>query len=45
MAEIVDAGGLAIGRMGEIHPERLESYGLRHAVAVMEVSLERLLAS
>jgi phenylalanyl-tRNA synthetase beta subunit len=30
--------------MGELHPEVLENYGLRHPVAVLELSLEKLLA-
>lgn len=32
-----------IGIMGELHPEVIERYGLRHPVAVFELSLERLL--
>jgi phenylalanyl-tRNA synthetase beta chain len=31
-----------IGTLGEVHPEVLEAYGLRHPVAVMEVSLAAL---
>ena len=31
-----------LGIMGEVHPEVLEAYGLRHPVAVLEVSLTRL---
>jgi phenylalanyl-tRNA synthetase beta chain len=34
-----------VGRMGELHPEVLESYGLRHPVAVLELSLAKLLTS
>jgi phenylalanyl-tRNA synthetase beta chain len=33
-----------VGVMGEVHPEVLESYGLKHPVSVMELSLEKLLA-
>lgn len=32
-----------IGVMGEVHPEVLESYGLKHPVAAMQLSLEKLL--
>jgi phenylalanyl-tRNA synthetase beta chain len=32
-----------IGTMGEVHPEVLESYGLKHPVSVLELSLVRLL--
>jgi phenylalanyl-tRNA synthetase beta chain len=32
-----------IGVMGEVHPEVLESYGLKHPVSVMELSLAKLL--
>lgn len=35
--------GTAIGFMGELHPEVLEAYGLRHPVALMEFSLAALL--
>jgi phenylalanyl-tRNA synthetase beta chain len=31
-----------IGVMGEIHPEVLENYGLKHPVSVLELSLEKL---
>jgi phenylalanyl-tRNA synthetase beta chain len=43
-AGLFDAGGRQIGLMGELHPEVLENYGLRHPVAVLELSLEKLLA-
>jgi phenylalanyl-tRNA synthetase beta chain len=33
-----------IGTMGEVHPEVLENYGLKHPVSVLELSLERLLS-
>ena len=42
-AALSDAGGRPIGVMGELHPEVIEGYGLRHAVAVMELNLEMLL--
>ncbi|MFH1746250.1 MAG: phenylalanine--tRNA ligase subunit beta [Planctomycetota bacterium] len=32
-----------IGVMGEVHPEVLENYGLKHPVSVLELSLESLL--
>jgi phenylalanyl-tRNA synthetase beta chain len=32
-----------IGVMGEVHPEVLERYGLKHPVSVMQLSLEKLL--
>ncbi len=32
-----------IGTMGEVHPEVLESYGLKHPVSVLELSLAKLL--
>ncbi len=41
-AALLDKAGRQIGLMGEVHPEVLESYGLKHAVAVMELSLEQL---
>jgi phenylalanyl-tRNA synthetase beta chain len=43
-AGLFDAAGNQIGLMGELHPEVLENYGLRHPVAVLELSLEKLLA-
>ena len=42
-AALFDAGGNRIGVMGELHPEVLEAYGLKHPVSVMELSLEKLL--
>lgn len=44
-ATIHVADGNQVGVMGELHPEVLEKYGLRHAVAVLELSLESLLRS
>lgn len=44
-AALHDRRGEAIGVLGEVHPEVLENYGLRHAVAVMEWSLARLLST
>lgn len=43
-AASLHAGGERIGSLGELHPECLEACGLRHAVAVLELSLERLVA-
>ena len=42
-AALVDNDGLRIGVMGELHPEVLENYGLKHPVSAMELSLEKLL--
>jgi phenylalanyl-tRNA synthetase beta chain len=42
-AELV-RDGRRLGIMGELHPEVLENYGLKHPVAVLELSLEKLLA-
>ncbi len=38
------AAGEWIGTMGELHPEVLENYGLKHPVAVFELNLAKLLA-
>ena len=35
--------GQRLGIMGEVHPQVLENYGLKHPVAVFELSLEKLL--
>jgi phenylalanyl-tRNA synthetase beta chain len=43
-AALTDTDGRQIGMMGEVHPEVLESYGLKHPVSVLELSLEKLLA-
>lgn len=43
-AEIRGQDGAAIGLMGELHPAVLENYGLKHAVAVVELDLGRLLS-
>ncbi len=43
-AGLYDAADRQIGLMGEVHPEVLENYGLKHPVSVLELSLERLLA-
>ncbi len=43
VAALFDATGSQIGLMGELHPEVLEAYGLKHPVSVMELSLEKLL--
>jgi phenylalanyl-tRNA synthetase beta chain len=34
----------AIGFMGEVHPQVLENYGLKHATVVLELSLAKLLS-
>lgn len=39
------AGGREIGWMGELHPEIIERYGLRHAVALMELDFVSLLTT
>jgi len=43
VAALFDSRERPIGWMGEVHPEVLEAYGLRHPVAVLELSLEKLL--
>ena len=43
-AALFDHHGNPLGVMGEVHPEVLEAYGLKHPVSVMELSLEKLLA-
>ena len=43
-AALHTTAGEEIGRMGEVHPEVLEGYGLKHPVSVLELSLEKLLA-
>jgi phenylalanyl-tRNA synthetase beta chain len=40
VAAIVDPAGLRLGVMGELHPEVLENYGLKHPVAAMELRLQ-----
>ena len=42
-AALCTASGEEIGRMGEVHPEVLEAYGLKHPVSVMELSLAKML--
>lgn len=44
-AVLFDARGQPIGVMGELHPQVLESYGLKHPVAVLEMSLGKLLST
>lgn len=39
VAALVDAEGAKIGTLGELHPEVLERYGLKHPVALMELRL------
>jgi phenylalanyl-tRNA synthetase beta chain len=36
--------GTPIGQMGEVHPEVLENYGLKHPVSLFEISLAKLMA-
>jgi phenylalanyl-tRNA synthetase beta chain len=43
-AALFGASDHPLGVMGEVHPEVLENYGLRHPVAVLELSLARLLS-
>jgi phenylalanyl-tRNA synthetase beta chain len=43
VAALCDARGERIGTLGEVHPEIIEAYGLKHAVAVLELSLAQLL--
>ncbi|MFO0838296.1 MAG: phenylalanine--tRNA ligase subunit beta [Phycisphaerae bacterium] len=38
-AAVMNADGERIGTMGELHPQVLENYGLRHAVATLELNL------
>jgi phenylalanyl-tRNA synthetase beta chain len=45
VAALHNAAGQRIGTMGEVHPQVLEHYGLRHPVAALELSLEKLLMS
>lgn len=44
-AALFDARNQPIGRMGELHPEVLEAYGLKHPVSVLELSLAKLLGA
>lgn len=44
-AGLANANGAAIGFMGELHPQVIENYGLRHAVVVLELNLARCLQS
>ncbi len=43
VAALLDARDRQLGVMGELHPEVIEAYGLRHPVAVAELNLEKLL--
>ncbi len=45
VAELRTPDGQRLGIMGEVHPQVLENYGLKHPVAVFELSLEKLLAT
>jgi len=45
VGRLVDARGRPVGVLGELHPEVLEHYGLRHPASVFELSLECLLAA
>jgi phenylalanyl-tRNA synthetase beta chain len=44
VAGIFAEDGRQVGSLGELHPEVIEAYGLHHPIAVMEISLEALLA-
>ena len=44
VAALHDASGARLGTLGELHPEVLEAYGLKHPVAVLELSLAQLIA-
>lgn len=39
VAALLDASGKPLGVLGELHPEVLERYGLKHPVALMELRL------
>ncbi|MFN0138185.1 MAG: hypothetical protein ACKVS9_18935 [Phycisphaerae bacterium] len=41
-AAIQNAAGAPIGTMGELHPAVLDRHGLKHAVTVLEMSVERM---
>ncbi len=41
VAQVFNADGQPIGVMGELHPQVLENYGLRHAVAVLELDVSQ----
>ncbi|MGE0482318.1 MAG: phenylalanine--tRNA ligase subunit beta [Phycisphaerae bacterium] len=43
VAELFNNRDERVGVIGELHPEVLEKYGLKHATAVLELSLEALL--
>ena len=43
VAAIVAADGEQLGLMGELHPEVLEAYGLKHPVAALEVNFAKLM--
>lgn len=43
VAALHGADGRPLGVMGEVHPEVLEAYGLKHPVVAFELSLEQLL--
>ncbi len=42
-AALFNEDNTRLGTMGELHPEILESYGLKHPVALVEISLATLL--
>ena len=42
VAALFNAADERIGTMGEVYPEVLENYGLKHPVSVLELSLQRL---
>lgn len=39
VAEIVAADGRGLGVMGELHPQVIENYGLKHAIVAMEIDI------
>ncbi|MBW7905529.1 MAG: phenylalanine--tRNA ligase subunit beta [Phycisphaerae bacterium] len=42
-ASVHDAQGAALGVMGELHPQVIENYGLKHPVVALELALAPLL--
>lgn len=45
VAALLDTQGRHLGTMGEVHPQVLENYGLKHPVSVLELNLTALLAA
>jgi phenylalanyl-tRNA synthetase beta chain len=44
-AVLLDGKGQRLGTMGELHPEVLENYGLKHPVSALELSLAALVTA